>query len=42
MKKLFYKDKEISPEEAHKLDPEEKAFLTKRKDKKGKKKNGTR
>lgn len=28
---LFYKGKKISEEEAHKLDPQEKAFLTSRK-----------
>ncbi len=31
MGKLFYKGKEITSEEAHKLDVEEKAFLTGRK-----------
>jgi len=31
MRKLFYKGKEITSEEAHKLDPKEKAFLTGRK-----------
>ena len=29
--KLFYKGKEIKSEEAHALDPKEKAFLTSRK-----------
>lgn len=31
MVKLFYKGKEISQEDAHKLDPEEKVHLTARK-----------
>ncbi len=31
MVKLFYKGKEISSEDAHKLDPKEKVYLTARK-----------
>ena len=31
MRKLFYKGKEISSEDAHKLDAKDKAFLTGRK-----------
>lgn len=33
LKKLLYKGKKISQEDAHKLDPEEKAFLEKRRKK---------
>lgn len=36
-RKLFYKGKEIKSEDAHKLDPKEKVYLTGRKPSLGKK-----